>query len=163
MRIAFYTGNHAGNGWCARFGWWITQLVQKGTYGHITHCEAIHAEYDDGSVLIAGASLKDGGVRTKRIYLNPDHWRIVDMPTWSLERSLELMTLTRGMLYDIRGAVATAFIGAPKQGREFCSGWLGRPYLQASTTFGPHHLAAICLSIGKDVTTDFFTNRKAQP
>lgn len=159
MKIAHYIGDHAGDSLTVRAGWWITRKVQKGIYACTTHVEAIHEEHSDGSVTIASSSLRDGGVRTKRVVLNPMHWCIVDVLMWDVQQSIALMSHTHGAKYDLRGAIATAFIGSPQTGRYFCNQWVGFPYLQASATFGPHHFHAICLSLGSDVTEDFFRCR----
>lgn len=159
MKIAHYTGDHAGDDWLARTGVALTRFGQKGPYGHITHTEAIHTENTDGSVIIASASLRDGGVRPKRTRLNPDHWIITDVAQWDVALSVLLLAHTNGWPYDLRGALATMLPGRVSDKAYFCSHWVGTPYLKASGTFGPHHFAAICLSIGQDVTTDFFRGR----
>ena len=160
MKVAFYVGNHRADGIMARIGWAITRLVQKGPYSHITHCEAIHAEHADGTVTIASASVRDGGVRSKRTKLNPAHWWIVDVPQWDVEQSIDFLTHTAGMKYDWRGAVATVFLGSQQTARWFCNEHVSAPFLRASGTFGPNHLTAICLSLGRDVTAEFFESRK---
>lgn len=160
MKVALYTGDHAADGMLARTGWFVTRLVQKGPYGDVTHCEAIHAEHADGSVTIASASLRDGGVRAKRVMLNPMHWMIVDVPQWDVEQSIELLWETEGNPYDIRGAIATVFIGSPERGKWYCNQWVSEPFLKAAQTFGPNHFTAICLTLGRDVTQEFFRSRQ---
>lgn len=142
--------------WLVRAGWRLTRLVQKGMFGHVTHVEAIHAEHPDGSVTIASASIRDGGVRSKVTRLDPDHWRIVDVPQWETRRSADLLLQTRGAPYDWRGALATCMPGSPQTGRWFCNAWVAAPFLEAPATFGPHQFAAICLSLGRDITNEFF-------
>ncbi len=156
MRVALYIGDHAGDDLLVRAGWWVTRLVQKGPYGRVTHVEAIHAEHADGTVTIASASLRDGGVRAKRVKLDPAHWWIVDVPQWGVERSVELLASTNAMPYDMRGAIATAFLGSQDSARWFCNEWVAAPYIRAPATFGPHHFAAVALSLGRDVTAQFF-------
>ena len=151
MKVALFIGDHAADTLLVRAGWWVTRKVQKGPYAGVTH-----AEHADGTVTIASASLRDGGVRAKRVRLNPAHWWIVDVPSWDVRRSVELLQRTAGMAYDLRGAVATVFIGSQDSSRWFCNEWVAEPYLAASSTFGPHHLAAVCLSLGTDVTNNFF-------
>jgi len=160
MLIAHYTGDHTGDGLLARTGVSLTRFGQKGPYGHITHTEAIHAEHLDGTVTIVSASLRDGGVRAKRTRLNPDHWIITDVPQWDVARSIELLQHTAGWPYDLRGALSTLLPGRPSDSAYFCNRWVSAPYLRAAGSFGPHHLAAICLSIGEDITTDFFGSRE---
>lgn len=162
MLICHYTGDHTGDDWGARAGVMLTRLGQKGPYSHVTHTEAIHVENTDGSVVIASASLRDGGVRGKRATLNPTHWIITDVDRWDVEQSVLLLEHTRGWPYDLFGAVATVLPGRPSDKAYFCNRWVGTPYLKAAGSFGPHHFCAICLSIGQDVTTDFFNSRVAQ-
>lgn len=148
MKIAFYIGDHANDTISVRAGWWLTRLAQKGPFGNVTHCEAIHAEYDDGSVLIASASVRDGGVRSKRTTLDYTHWMIADVPQWNVSKSIDLLEKTRGTPYDWRGAIATALPGKENKTSWFCNEWVAEPYLLSASNFGPHQLAAICCSIG---------------
>lgn len=160
MKVAHYIGEHDGDDVLTRAGWWLTRISQKGPYGIVTHCEAIHAENSDGSVTIASASLRDGGVRAKEnVFLNPAHWLIADMQGWDVELSIELLARTKGWPYDLRGALATRLPGNDSSVSFFCNKWVPFPYLQAPGTFGPHHLAAICMSAGKNVTHSFFWDR----
>lgn len=156
MLLAFYTGDHKQDGWPSRIGLLATRLLQKGPYGYITHCEAIHAQHDDGTVTIASASFRDGGVRSKRCALDPASWLVVDVPAWDVERSIALLQQTKGEPYDWRGALATCLPGKPQTGRWFCNQWVASPFLKAAETFGPHHLAAVALSMGQGVTAQFF-------
>ena len=159
MRIAFFIGDHSEDDLAARLGWWITRHTQKGAYGYITHCEAIHEEFTDGSVTIAGASLRDRGVRSKRTMLNPAHWLIADVAGWDVRLSIDLLAKTIGAPYDWRGALATRLPGRGASDAWFCNEWVAEPYLQTADTFGPHHLAAICMSAGENVTRKFFGDR----
>jgi hypothetical protein len=161
MVIAHYIGNHANDSFFIRCGWWITQKAQKGPYGNVTHCEAILNKYEDGSVMIASASLREGGVRSKNTRLTAGNWMIVDVPQWDVKNLLDLFLDTVGDPYDLRGAIATELPGGPQVGRWFCNEWVGHPFIKASATFGPHQFAAITLSLGKDVTTEFFAEREA--
>lgn len=159
MLTTHYIGNHAGDNLAVRAGAWLTRKVQKGPLGIVTHVEAIHKEHSDGSVTIASSSLRDNGVRDKTTFLNPTHWMIVDVPNWSIEKSIDLLYKTKGEQYDIRGAIATVFIGSPNPDKWFCNKWVGHPFITASGIFSPSQFAAICLTLGNDVTTDFFASR----
>ena len=161
MLVALYIGDHAKDTLAVRLGWWLTKTVQKGPYGGVTHCEAIHTLHDDGTVTIASASLRDGGVRSKVTDLTPGNWRVVDVPMWDVAHSIDLLALTQGQPYDLRGAIATVLPGCPQQGHWFCNGWVGRPHLKASSSLGPNHFAAICLSFGRDITAEFFAERSS--
>ena len=160
MKLAFYIGDHAGDTWTVRAGARITRRVQKGPYAVFTHVEAIHEEHVNGTVVIASASLRDGGVRSKRVRLNPLHWRIVDVPAWDVAQSIDLLETTRGALYDLQGAIATAFLGHEDSARWFCNEWVAHPYLCSAANFGPHQLGAIALTLGKEVTKEFFDNQE---
>ena len=160
MKVAHFIGTHANDDWATRAGWYLTRITQRGPFGMVTHSEAIHAEHSDGSVTIASASLRDGGVRAKeRVMLNPAHWLIADMRAWDVERSIELLARTKGQPYDLRGALATRLPGNDSSVRWFCNKWVSFPFLQAAGTFGPHHLAAICMSAGRNATHSFFWDR----
>lgn len=161
MKVALFIGNHVEDDLLTRCGWYVTRKMQKGPLAMVTHVEAIQAEYENGSVMIASASVRDGGVRSKRVFLNPAHWQIVDVPQWDVAKSIALLQHTKGMRYDYRGAIATAFLGSQDPDRWFCNEWVGAPFIVASGTFGPHHFAAICLSLGADITTEFFRTRQS--
>ena len=163
MKVALYSGNHAGDALSVRAGWWLTRKAQKGPYAMVTHVEAVHAEHPDGSVTIASASIRDEGVRAKRVILNPLHWWIADVPAWDTARSIALLDETRGEPYDWRGALATCLPGSPSSPHGFCNAWVGYPFLEASATFGPHQFAAIAFSLGRNATIDFFKSRDGTP
>lgn len=155
-----YIGNHRKDAPLVRAGWWLTRKLQQGPYARVTHVEGILDEYADGSVLIGSASLRDGGVRDKVSRLNRAHWIIADVSQWDVRKSHEHMERTRGNKYDARGAVASVFLGSQDPDREFCNEHVGAPHLKASGTFSPSQFAAICLSLGQDVTAEFFEGRK---
>lgn len=159
MKIAHYTGRHAADGLSARLGWAVTRAVQRGDYKRVTHVEAILAEHDDGTVTIASSSLRDGGVRAKRVRLTPGLWLIADVPQWPVDNAWQWLAQTDGRPYDVLGALATVFPTRHDRRRYFCTEWVGAPFLASPQIFGPAQLAAITLSIGADVTADFFARR----
>lgn len=144
MKVALYIGNHKGDTLSVRLGWWITRLMQKGKYSNVTHVEAIHEEHSDGTVTIVSSSLRDGGVRSKRVTLTKDNWVIVDMPLWDVNKSKKFFAETVGDKYDIRGALATVLPGIRQDSsRWYCNEWVCYPFLEDSGIFGPNHIAAI--------------------
>ena len=160
MQIIHYIGNHAADTLAVRLGWWITRLVQRGQYKAVTHCEAILAEHADGSVTIASASVRDGGVRTKRnVRLNPAHWLIVDVPQWDVQKSIDWFAFNDGLPYDWRGAVATVLLLGHDQNGWFCNEAVGAPHIRDSHIFGPAQFADISMSVGRDATAEFFKAR----
>jgi len=159
MLISHYIGDHADDSLLERAGVMFTRLAQKGPYSDVTHTEAIHALHADGSVTMASSSLRDGGVRPKTVRLNPMHWLITDVPMWDVQQSIALLEVTNGQPYDWRGAWALFLPGSPDGRSSFCNKWVATPYLQAPGTFSPSQFCAICMSIGADVTAEFFRNR----
>lgn len=157
MLTAFYIGDHTGDTLIVRWTCKAIRFVQKGPLGIVTHCEAIHAQHDDGTVTIASASYRDGGVRTKVTALTPGNWMIVDVPEWDVVASIAWFKAHDGEPYDWRGAVATVLPGHKRDGEWFCNEALGASIgFLYPETFGPHQFAAIALTLGKDVTTEFF-------
>ena len=162
MLVAHYIGNHAKDTLAVRTGWAITRAVQRGTYKAVTHCEAIHAVNADGSVTIASASVRDGGVRTKHnVRLTPGNWLIVDVPSWDVQRSIDWFAFNNGTPYDWRGALATVLPGTQSDNGWFCNEAVGSSVgLKDPQIFGPAQFASICMSLGKDVTAQMLGGKK---
>ena len=160
MRIVLFIGDHSQDSWSVRLGWWLTRLVQKGDYWRVTHVEAILQEYADGTVDIASASLREGGVRIKRTALNKSHWIVVETG-YSTETAYHWFQEHLGQKYDLLGAFATCFpIQWKQKNRWFCNQAVGASFgLKSPETFGPSQFAAMLLTIGNDVTDSFFKER----
>lgn len=158
MKIALYIGNHTKDNPSVRLGWWLTRLVQKGEFANVTHVEAILAEHDDGTVTIGSASIRDGGVRTKRCHLTPEHWIIVDVPRWSVTKARNWFIKHNGEKYDIRGAFASAFpIQWKQKDRWFCNEAVGASAgVKSPEVMGPCQFSVMAIDGGKDVTEEFF-------
>jgi hypothetical protein len=85
---------------------------------------------------------------------------IVDVPSWNVLNSMAWFVEHDGEYYDWRGAWATVLPGHNHEGEWFCSEALGASIgLLYPETFGPHLLASIALTLGKDVTTEFFQGK----
>ena len=158
MLVALFIGNHGADTLAVRLGWAFTRLVQRGKYKSVTHVEAIHKVHSDGSVTIASASIRDGGVRTKRnVNLTPGHWLIVDVPAWGVGKSAAWFSIYNGLPYDWRGAVATVLPGTQNDTEWFCNEAVGASVgLVDPQIFGPAQFATICMTMGHDVTDEFF-------
>jgi hypothetical protein len=157
VKIALYIGEHKKDSLFGRIGWALIRYTQTGAYKHVTHVEAIHEEYPDGTVSIASASLRDGGVRRKRVKLDSKNWLIVSVRRWDAEKSISFYENTKNCEYDWRGALATKLPAlGQRQSAYFCNEHVGAPFLQDSETFAPQQFAAVCMSIGEDVTLEFF-------
>jgi len=148
MKVALYVGDHSNDDWLVQMTCRVIRLVQKGPFRMVTHVEAIHAEHADGSVTIASSSLRDKGVRTKRVVLTPGNWQIIDVPLWDTQRSIDWFKLHDGMPYDWRGALATQLPGSGRANEWFCNEAVGASVgLQTPDRLGPHQFAAIASSL----------------
>lgn len=175
--IAFYTGNHAGDGMAARLGVEIIRWAQKGAiFEDTTHCEQILALHDDGTVDIGSSTLRrehqttgQNGVRVKRgVVLNRSHWRVY----WCAEtgglfsrvKAQRILESQDGKRYDLWGAVASAVLRV-RQGanRWFCSEIvLACAGFVDTWQFTPARAEAVIAAYGQDITTEFFAARVAQ-
>lgn len=162
MKIACFIGDHAKDDLLTRIGWAGTRLVQKGSFRRVTHVEAILEEHEDGSVTIGSASLRDGGVRVKTVKLNPDHWIIIDVPSWDVQQSQRWFADHAGQKYDWRGAFVTWLPATwDREKQWFCNESVADsvgvvdPDIQ-----GPSQFASMALSFGRDVTKEFFNSRE---
>lgn len=148
MKIALYVGAHKADSLSTRLIWQMIRFVQKGPYDRVTHVEAIHEEHDDGTVTIASASLRDGGVRSKRVKLAHKSWFVVDVPQWDVRDSKVWFARHHGAAYDSRGALATVLPGSSQRDRWFCNEAVGASVgLLAPETFGPHQFAALAITL----------------
>ena len=162
MKVLLFIGDHSQDTWSVRLGWWLTRLVQKGDYWRVTHVEAILAEHSDGTVDIASASLREGGVRVKeKVKLNPKHWIVIEAG-YSTDTAYHWFQEHLGQKYDLLGAFASAFpIQWTQSKRWFCNQAVGASFgLKSPEAFGPSQFSAMLLTIGNDVTDSFFKGRQ---
>jgi len=111
MLTAWYIGDHDDDGYLARLGYKITRIGQvRQLFGQVTHCEAILDVGFDGIHRIAGASLRDKGVRVKLTELNREHWTILDVPLWDRVRCLAWFEAKSALKipYSALGAASSA-------------------------------------------------------
>jgi len=149
LKVAHFIGKHTKDTPSVRLGWFLTRLVQKGKYKQVTHCEAILAEHDDGSVTIGSSSLRDGGVRTKRCFLTPENWLIMDVPRWDANKAAAWFAEHDGEKYDLRGAFASWLpISWSGYNEWFCNESVASSVdIESPEIFGPAQFAAICASL----------------
>lgn len=129
--VAFYKGRHR----------LFDRVVQWWTRGPYSHCELVLAmprrpgvdvleqrfEYTPAGgvgneVLCASASFLDGGVRMKRMWLNPDHWDVYELEGADQKAAQRWFEERWGAGYDIAGLFG--FLWRPHKGnprRWFCS------------------------------------------
>ncbi len=114
MRIAFYLG---------RYGNYYDKLITTTTFSRFSHCEIV---FSDGQC--ASSSIRDGGIRFKRLNLD-DHWEIFDLsynnyPVSPFDESVARDWFNEhiGDKYDLRGAIGSLFhINLSSKDKKFCS------------------------------------------
>ena len=99
------------------------RLVRWWTRGPYSHCELVFDHSGpDTPALCASASLPDGGVRFKRITLDPSHWDIIEIGNAGRADALDWFVRHEGCAYDIQGLFGLIVwrIGH-RRGKFFCS------------------------------------------
>lgn len=111
MKIAFYKGKKRIFNLLT--SWWLR--------GRYSHCELILRENPNGSCLCVSSSFMDGGVRSKEIFLDPDHWDILEIEG-DVVYAQKWFDSHKGQPYDVLGLVGFIFrvLGQSKS-RWFCS------------------------------------------
>ena len=92
MHVAFYKGRTRL--FNRLVSWWLT--------GPYSHCELVLWTEPSGLSYCASSSFMDGGVRTKRMQLDPAHWDLVPV-TGSEARALTWVRAHEGDGYDLLG------------------------------------------------------------
>ncbi|MBW8469871.1 MAG: hypothetical protein K0M67_16520 [Thiobacillus sp.] len=171
--IAFYTGDHAGDGLAAQLGVGIIRWAQKGAqFADTSHCEQILAIHPNGSVDIGSATLRrehpvtgQNGVRVKRgVVLNPAHWRVYWCPQseglFDPTAAGELLARQDGKRYDLMGAVASAVLRVRQESaRWFCSEIvLACAGFIDTWQFTPARAEAVIASYSRNITQAFFAS-----
>jgi hypothetical protein len=161
MLIAHYIGPPR-EGLLAKISHWAIRTGQRAPYDNATHTEAIHGRLEDGTVLIASATIEDGA-RRKQCLLRPERWTITDMPMWPVEVSVEWFdkAIAQKMRYDRRGALATVLPGKQDSGKVYCTEAVLSPFVAAPHYYTPALGLSLCLSFGTDVTEAFFKGPSA--
>lgn len=169
MLTAWYIGKSKNEGWKSRLWDALIRLGQiNERFEHATHCEAVMSGHW-AMATIAGASLRDDGVRFKTTNLNPDHWIILSVPAWSRVRSEAWFTANKGQPYSALGAASSAsllvrfvlklFKVRPSSLGEWCSRALGLSVgVGGAEDMSVSELMALAMALPgtKDVTSQFF-------
>lgn len=162
MIVLGYVGNHAQDTLAVRTGWAITRSVQRGEFRKVTHVEACFGFNAANLAHIGSASLRDRGVRAKHAWLTKGNWVGINVPTWDADKSRTFIEDHIGELYDTRGAVATALLGAQDENRWFCNEIVGAAVgLVSPHIFGPAQFMAIALSMPGAHMVDVPTREQA--
>lgn len=162
MKVLAFIGQHSKDGPFARLFWSVVRFFQMGaTYSRVTHAEALlYGTWDRAA--IASASMRDGGVRTKRdVRLNPTHWLVLDVPAWEVDKAIDWFNQHDGASYDWRGALATVLWFLPHSEKSwFCNEAIAAPFgvVDAQRQM-PSSFIALCMSLpgSRDVTAEFFS------
>lgn len=121
IQLALYKGK----------GTLFNRLIRLWTRSEYSHCELV---MPDGRWL--SASGMDGGVRAKRIVLNPSHWDLIPVPWADVALIEPLFEKHQGKGYDWLGLLGSQLvpltIDNPRRMfcSEFCAAALGFPLAQ---------------------------------
>ncbi|WP_231109800.1 hypothetical protein, partial [Eikenella corrodens] len=108
--LALYKGRRDGSGWrvwCARATDWLTRVLTRGQYSHCEIAMRLPENDETGAALYDcySASIRDGGVRWKRMPLPADKWDLIPLDDAVLHaHTVGLYLRTAGQGYDLPGA-----------------------------------------------------------
>ena len=142
LYLALYKGNREGWGIAsikARFGDWITRKITRSIY---SHCE-IAVPLSGGGYACYSSSIRDGGVRVKKMDLPSKKWDLIELPGVTAADLDRVWQAAQGKRYDWSGAIGTVL--KIRQGREkwvcsdFCAAVIG---FGEPSKYSPGDLAA---------------------
>lgn len=123
--VAFYKHKRPLNSWkniCFRL---FDEIIRLTTYGKYSHCEVVMPNFEkDGDLLFEcySASNRDGGVRLKLMPLPKERWDLIKVNV-----NTDLIRLffkqTKGLKYDMLGAIGVVLPIDEDSHRYFCSEW----------------------------------------
>ncbi|EEG24791.1 Uncharacterised protein [Eikenella corrodens] len=122
-----------------------TGFLTRGRYSHCELAVRLPETADGQEYECYSASIRDGGVRWKRMPLPADKWDLIPLDDAMLHaHTVGLYLRTAGQGYDLPGAFGVVF-GLPENRRRwFCSEWVGAALgLSESWRFSPNDLAVI--------------------
>lgn len=118
ITLAFYKGR--GTSWQQRVQDWVIRVATGGQYSHV---ELIEGSADFNSVqLCLSSSGRDGGVREKRMKLDPAKWDLVEMRVDAV-RPAAFIRDRIGRRYDYPALIFSQLLalGRHEPNRWFCS------------------------------------------
>lgn len=143
LYLALYKGNRDGYAPAAvkaRIGDWLTRKITRGIY---SHCE-IADPCANGGYACYSSSIRDGGVRVKKMELPSEKWDLIPLETVPVSHLEEVWQSARGKKYDWTGAIGTVLKIRQRPDKwfcsEFCAAVMGIP---DGWRFSPNDLAAI--------------------
>lgn len=101
----------------------VNVFIRWATKGQYSHSEICIGNPFDGEVDCLSSVGMDGGVRIKRMKLNPARWDLIPLPNVTEKQVLAFSIRNVGSKYDYLGCVRTLlpFIGREHPTRYFCS------------------------------------------
>lgn len=96
----------------------VTRLT---THGKYSHCE-IAVLQPDGQYMCYSSSYRDGGVRCKKMDLPSDRWDLLEIEL-SNQTIVDFYQKTKGMRYDLIGALGVVLKIRDSKTKYFCSEW----------------------------------------
>ncbi|GHA27634.1 hypothetical protein GCM10007989_24380 [Devosia pacifica] len=135
ITLAFYNGE----------GDWFDKLIHWWTCGAYSHVELVVGDPETwpGEVIILSSSPRDGGVREKRLALDPKHWTLVTVPG-DADHAAMFIRGWIGARYDWLGIVLSQVIPIDWHWSnrwfcsEICAAALGIPEPQRMSPSGLH-------------------------
>lgn len=148
--LAFYKAN----------GTLVDRLIRWSTRGTVSHVEIVHNmeerwEHFAFGHLCYSSSARDGGVRSKLIKLNPDHWELVEVK-WRDDFDLDLFIEADGAKYDYLGIIFSQIFSLGRHSKkrwfcsEICACALGLPEPQ---TYSPERLKNLAVHLNSIAET----------
>ena len=119
----------------------LTRFFTRGKY---SHCE-IAIALPDGRYECYSSSIRDGGVRTKIMPLNPDKWDLIALDGISPEQITRYYRQNHGLGYDLLGALGCVVGLRQYPNKYFCSEWCFNAIFGSDEgwRFSPNQLAQI--------------------
>jgi len=144
--LASYKATHDGVQGLINIG---IRTLDRALYSHSEICVGNPFESEVDCYSSSGI---DGGVRCKRMQLNPDKWDIVHLPWVSLITVLNCYEEAKGRKYDYFGVARFALPFATREhpDRDFCSEYGARVAgIDDPWRFSPHALHVACVQLSK--------------
>lgn len=120
LYLALYKGNREGWGIAsikARLGDWITRKITRSIY---SHCE-IAVPLSGGGYACYSSSIRDGGVRVKKMDLPSEKWDLIPLHGTTTDDLAAVWKHAKGKHYDWAGAIGTVLKIRQRPDKWFCS------------------------------------------
>lgn len=142
MKVAFYKGIRPG------YQGLFNRLVRWWTNGPYSHCEVVISLNANGESLCASSSFIDGGIRFKKIKLNPSHWDFLEYPA-NEAVVYEWFFLRNKKKYDVLGLFGFVWRrGDGSKNRWHCSESVAEALgFKEAWRFDPNTLASVLHSV----------------